>query len=249
MFLSSGLKLVVQTLLVLFSIDQAWASSVLHKRLASDATHYDRVHPAKVNATYPVPYSRNNLIWKCDHSISECGILKNRHNFVKFTNAGASLVLNVNSAAEKHLLDSTGRYPNPAMSYNAARLITPYLPSNYSNACLEFSYAWQGMGRKTVTIVQQHDEDLCVYFHESVSEGSSEIKEEQIPIDLRYGPSKFFVEFQFDIDHKRIGSLGQISIHDFSFGFGNCPAPTQSEADCDTPWALGLKHWLPLLFK
>lgn len=197
--------------------------------------------------------------------------LRNRYNFVKFVytdrfQADTRLLLLDVAAAARHR-HNLPRRPNPVYSYNAARVDTGYLATRYVDACLYLDYAWSGVGEKRLVVVQRNEDDVCVYFDEINQQQTSsypepvpkgydprfspppsrrpdpvlEWKHVEIPLDLRYGSPKFWLEFIFDLGQKEAGEaswrqLGHIALRNFTIANGRCLRPVDpSRQNCDDP--------------
>lgn len=184
----------------------------------------------------------------------------------RFQSDSRLLLLDVAGAARhRHNLP---RRPNPVYSYNSARLDTGYLTTRYVDACLYLDYAWSGVGEKRLVVVQRNEDDVCVYFDENNQRQSPypvpepmppgydprfsppptrrpdpvlEWKRVEIPLDLRYGSPKFWLEFLFELGQKEAGEeswrqLGHIALRNFTIANGRCLNPVDpSRQNCDDP--------------
>ena len=185
-------------------------------------------HPRLVTLRFGRPYNEHSLEWPCNDwrtNNNNCH-LKNKKNFVPFqleydfVGTPQSLVLNVGDAARRfynHIYrnrwTSNGddriqhrplqiKRPNPVISYNAARMeTTEYFPARYTDACIVVSYYWTGKGKKDLTIIQQNQEDVCIYSDSQQQEQQQEQqwKDIQLQVDLSYGDAKFILEWQFEL--------------------------------------------------
>lgn len=222
--------------------------------------HHLRDHDPKVTARYGRPYQ--SAVWRCDLRVNSC-FLRNRVKYApfrlqsNFAQHPLALVLDVGRAARSlHGLTSS---PRPIYAHSAARLTSHgYFPAAYADACLDFSYYWNGTGVKSLKVLQRNEETTCVYADEFGSadlrlQHTGQWRDVQIQLDLRYGPAKFVIEFQFDSGGSReelqlpllepgnqrlqpatadlYSQLGNIAIRDFSIGYGVCSRNDANECD------------------
>lgn len=212
--------------------------------------HHLRDHDPKVTARYNQPYRQP--VWRCDLQLNNC-FLKNRVKYAPFrvqTNFEGqprALVLDVGLAAQA--LHGRTSYPKPIYAHSAARLTSHgYFPAAYVDGCLTFSYYWNGVGLKSLKMLQRNEETTCIYADEFGStdwrlQHTGKWKDVQIQLDLKYGPAKFVLEFQFDSGSGHIvepnqrqqsdyySQLGFIAIRDFSIGYGICSRNEANECD------------------
>ncbi|KAJ6217225.1 hypothetical protein RDWZM_008382 [Blomia tropicalis] len=197
--------------------------------------------PIMVNR-YDRPFT--SQIWRCNMQTNNC-FLRNKHNFQpllpQFFQGSYALVLDVGKAAlNKH----SKRRPNPVVAYNAARMETiQYFDPQYQDACLAFSYYWNGIGKKAFYMLQRNTEDVCIYSaqldpNDQYNHGvSGQWQDIQLQLDLGHGSSKFWLEWVFDIDKKRqygdYQDLGYIAVRNFSIGYGTCQFNYAKQ--CDIP--------------
>ncbi|KAJ6217223.1 hypothetical protein RDWZM_008380 [Blomia tropicalis] len=216
-------------------------------RRQTDNSHM-REHMPIVTKRYNQPFRFDRKVWNFDvdrwnHTFS------NRVSFAMFSHDynrqfGRALVLNVTAAAQA--MHGTLNRQHQLHLHGASRLTSVnYFPANYSDACLTFSYLWNGFGRKTLKLLQRSAETVCIYADEVVSNDGREIgngqwKDVQIQLNLGYGDSQFVLEFEFEASNFKsryeqqfpeYNRLGFIAIRDFSIGYGECQYSVANECD------------------
>ncbi|XP_075678181.1 uncharacterized protein LOC113791570 [Dermatophagoides pteronyssinus] len=172
---------------------------------------------------YQPGFAMDNIVSRCDFSINSCRF-RNQHNLAlynRYFNANklffdrhSLLLLNINSQRSQQ--------------YPGARLITPYYQAKYRNACLFISYRYNGPGFLRFFIIQQDNDNRCIYSYDCsklfISSSSTNIIQEnkwnslELQLNLNEGDVRFFLETHFNSTNKS----GYFAIGDFNFGYGYC---------------------------
>nr|XP_027197164.1 uncharacterized protein LOC113791570 [Dermatophagoides pteronyssinus] len=99
--------------------------------------------------------------------------------------------------------------------------------AKYRNACLFISYRYNGPGFLRFFIIQQDNDNRCIYSYDRsklfISSSTNIIQENkwnslELQLDLNEGDVRFFLETHFNSTNK----FGYFAIGDFNFGYGYC---------------------------